>query len=100
MIHPNEVKETTCVYDYIDDEWTVYSCVPKHITKLNKFATPYWIEKRRRSHFRCHVEANEQTSKICYGNEANERTKGSATKECASCTPINYVKQLYILISK
>ncbi|CAM4407879.1 hypothetical protein FHS16_001757 [Paenibacillus endophyticus] len=44
MAHPNEEKETTANYDYIDDTWNVYTCVPKHITKLNKISTPYWTE--------------------------------------------------------
>ncbi|MCL6457657.1 MAG: hypothetical protein K6T85_06590 [Gorillibacterium sp.] len=40
-----EEKETTCVYDYVDDEWIVYSCVPRHMTKLKKVAgEPYWTE--------------------------------------------------------
>lgn len=41
-----EEKETTCIYDFIDDCWNVYSCVPRHITKLLKVAgEPYWTEK-------------------------------------------------------
>ncbi|PYI54494.1 hypothetical protein [Paenibacillus flagellatus] len=45
MQYSAEEKETTCVYDYIDDQWTVYSCVPRHITKLRKIAEPCWEEK-------------------------------------------------------
>lgn len=44
-MYANEEKETTCVYDYINNEWNVYSCVPRHITKLRKIAQPYWEEK-------------------------------------------------------
>jgi len=43
---PNEEKETTCVYDFVEDSWTVYSCVPRHITKLRKVAgEPFWTDK-------------------------------------------------------
>jgi hypothetical protein len=45
MQYSAEEKETTCVYDYIDNEWNVYSCVPRHMTKLRKIAQPYWEEK-------------------------------------------------------
>ncbi|GBF78276.1 hypothetical protein PA598K_06894 [Paenibacillus sp. 598K] len=45
MQHPNEEKETTCVFDYMTDEWNVYSCVPRHINRLMKIASPYWTEK-------------------------------------------------------
>jgi hypothetical protein len=45
MIHPNDEKETSCVFDYITNEWEVYSCVPRHMTKLNKLAVPFWTEK-------------------------------------------------------
>jgi hypothetical protein len=45
MQYSNEEKETTCVFDYIDNTWNVYSCVPRHMTKLRKIAEPYWEEK-------------------------------------------------------
>lgn len=45
MNYPNEEKETTCVFDYTDNKWEVYSCVPRHITRLSKIAEPYWTEK-------------------------------------------------------
>jgi hypothetical protein len=45
MQYSAEEKETTCVYDYITDSWTVYSCVPRHMTKLRKIADPIWEEK-------------------------------------------------------
>lgn len=45
MAYPNEEKETTCVYDYELDEWNIYTCVPKHLTKLRKIAAPYWQEE-------------------------------------------------------
>ncbi|KRE70764.1 hypothetical protein [Paenibacillus sp. Soil750] len=45
MQYSAEEKETTCVYDYIDNNWIVYSCVPKHMTKLRKIAQPFWEEK-------------------------------------------------------
>lgn len=45
-MYSSEEKETTCVYDYVADEWLVYSCVPKHITKLRKVAgEPFWKEE-------------------------------------------------------
>jgi len=40
----NEEKETVCVFDYVRDSWEVYSCVPRHITKLNKITAPFWEE--------------------------------------------------------
>lgn len=36
MSYSSEERETVCVYDKIDDRWDVYSCVQKHMTKLNK----------------------------------------------------------------
>jgi hypothetical protein len=45
MAYLSEEKETTCVYDYIKEQWRVYSCVPIHIRKLFKIAEPYWEEK-------------------------------------------------------
>jgi len=38
-------KETVCVFDYVANEWNVYSCVPRHMTKLRRIAEPYWEEK-------------------------------------------------------
>ncbi|WP_289142471.1 hypothetical protein [uncultured Brevibacillus sp.] len=47
MHYTSEEKETVCVYDYIDGMWEVYSCVPRHITKLRKaVGEPYWKEER------------------------------------------------------
>lgn len=43
--YTNEERETICRYDYIDDNWDVYTCVQKHMTKLYKIAQPYWEEK-------------------------------------------------------
>lgn len=45
MHYTSEEKETICVFDYIDGTWDVYSCVPRHMTKLRKIAEPYWQEK-------------------------------------------------------
>ncbi|MBY0088440.1 hypothetical protein [Brevibacillus brevis] len=46
MSYSNDEKETTCVYEYVTDTWTVYSCVPRHMTKLRKVAgEPYWKEE-------------------------------------------------------
>jgi hypothetical protein len=45
MQYSAEEKETTCVYDYNSNEWNVYSCVPRHMTKLRRIAEPYWEEK-------------------------------------------------------
>lgn len=45
MQYSYEERETTCVYDFIENEWIVYSCVPRHMTKLRKIAAPFWEEK-------------------------------------------------------
>ncbi|WP_019913195.1 hypothetical protein [Paenibacillus sp. HW567] len=45
MQYSAEERETTCVYDYIAGTWTVYTCVPTHMTKLRKIAQPIWEEK-------------------------------------------------------
>ena len=45
MAYANSEKETTCVYDYETKEWTIYSCVPRHMTKLGKIGEPYWKEE-------------------------------------------------------
>ncbi|MEC0266699.1 hypothetical protein [Paenibacillus anseongense] len=45
MQYSSEEKETTCVYDYIDNEWNIYSCISRHMTKLYKIGDPYWEEK-------------------------------------------------------
>lgn len=45
MKYTKEEKETVCVFDYIDGVWDVYSCVPRHVTKLRKIAEPFWEEK-------------------------------------------------------
>ena len=43
--YTNEERETICRYDSIDDNWDVYTCVQRHMTKLYKIAQPYWEEK-------------------------------------------------------
>lgn len=46
MAYPNEEKETSCVFDYTTKEWDVYTCVPRHITKMLKSCgEPYWTEE-------------------------------------------------------
>ncbi|MED1792829.1 hypothetical protein P4V54_09110 [Brevibacillus nitrificans] len=46
MSYSNDEKETTCVYNFAEDVWMVYSCVPRHMTKLRKVAgEPYWKEE-------------------------------------------------------
>ncbi|GED71147.1 hypothetical protein BRE01_48490 [Brevibacillus reuszeri] len=46
MSYSNDEKETTCVYKYISDTWTVYSCVPRHMNKLRKIGgVHYWKEE-------------------------------------------------------
>ncbi|MNK84427.1 hypothetical protein D3C87_1042750 [compost metagenome] len=45
MQYSAEERETTCVYDYIKGTWTIYTCVPTHMTKLRKIAEPIWEEK-------------------------------------------------------
>ncbi|MED5015955.1 hypothetical protein P9847_01405 [Paenibacillus chibensis] len=45
MTYTSEERETICRYDHVDNNWDVYSCVQKHMTKLNKIAKPYWEEK-------------------------------------------------------
>lgn len=44
MAYSIEEQETVSVYDKINDEWDVYTCVQKHMTKLRKIAAPYWEE--------------------------------------------------------
>lgn len=44
MRYSNEERETTCVFDYIDNKWEVYSCVPRHMSRLRKITEPYWEE--------------------------------------------------------
>lgn len=39
-----EERETTAVFDYVSNTWTVYTCVPRHMTKLRKIAAPVWEE--------------------------------------------------------
>ncbi|WGV58378.1 hypothetical protein QIH01_23295 [Brevibacillus brevis] len=46
MSYTNEEKETVCVYGNVEGIWDVYSCVPRHMTKLRKIAEPYWEEKQ------------------------------------------------------
>lgn len=46
MGYPTDEQETTCVYDYVQDKWTIYSTVRKHITKLlRRLGEPVWKEK-------------------------------------------------------
>lgn len=46
MGYSTDEQETTCVYDYASEKWTVYSCVRKHITKLlRRFGEPEWKEE-------------------------------------------------------
>lgn len=45
MVYSSEEKETSCLYDYINEQWNVYSSVPVHIRKLIKIAKPYWEER-------------------------------------------------------
>lgn len=45
MAYSREEMETTCIYDYQENSWIVYSCVQKHMTKLLRIAgEPYWSE--------------------------------------------------------
>ncbi|GIP38593.1 hypothetical protein J31TS4_18730 [Paenibacillus sp. J31TS4] len=45
-MYSSEEKETTCVFDYEAGAWTIYSCVPTHMTKLLKVAgEPFWKEE-------------------------------------------------------
>lgn len=45
-MYPLDEQETTATFDPIDGQWTVYSCIRKHITKLLKIAgEPYWKEE-------------------------------------------------------
>jgi hypothetical protein len=45
MAYTRDEMETTCNYDHVTKLWTVYTCVPTHITKLLKIADPYWKEE-------------------------------------------------------
>lgn len=38
MAYTREEMETVCRYDYLRNEWVVYTNVQKHITKLNRIA--------------------------------------------------------------
>lgn len=40
-----EEKETICLFDFISNTWEVYSCVPRHMTRIRKIADPFWEEK-------------------------------------------------------
>ena len=45
MGYPREEQETSCSYDHVTKEWSIYSTVRKHITKLLKSCgEPYWKE--------------------------------------------------------
>ena len=37
--------ETTCIYDYLNDSWLIYSNVTRHMSKLRKIADPFWEER-------------------------------------------------------
>jgi len=51
MGYPTNEQETTCVYDYATNKWTIYSCVRKHITKLlRRFGEPEWKEEEPDKH--------------------------------------------------
>lgn len=40
-----EERETVCTYDYETKLWTVYTCVPTHLTKLTKInGKPDWFD--------------------------------------------------------
>ncbi|WP_238652340.1 hypothetical protein [Paenibacillus piscarius] len=43
-MYSNEEKETTAVFDYVSNSWEVYSCVPRHMSKLRKIIAPHWEE--------------------------------------------------------
>lgn len=45
MGYSAEEKETTATYDFASDTWIVYSCNPRHLSKLRKIADPIWEEK-------------------------------------------------------
>ncbi|MHA2852863.1 hypothetical protein ACXZ7E_02665 [Paenibacillus lautus] len=43
--YTNEERETICRFDQIDNNWDIYTCVQKHMTRLYKIAQPYWEER-------------------------------------------------------
>lgn len=43
-MYTSEERETTAVYDYVTNTWSIYTCVPRHMTKLRKIADPLWEE--------------------------------------------------------
>lgn len=46
MAYPRDEQETTSVYDPVDNKWTVYSSVRRHITRLLKIGgEPIWKEE-------------------------------------------------------
>jgi len=45
MAYATHEQETICLYDYDANQWTIYSRVRKHITKLRRqFGEPIWVE--------------------------------------------------------
>ncbi|TDL50915.1 hypothetical protein E2R60_20415 [Paenibacillus dendritiformis] len=46
MGYTRSEMETTCVYSHDTGKWSVYTCVPAHITRLTKIAgEPTWKEE-------------------------------------------------------
>lgn len=43
-MYTSEERETTAVFDYLSNTWLIYTCVPRHMTKLRKIAEPIWEE--------------------------------------------------------
>ncbi|MNW38886.1 hypothetical protein D3C74_159640 [compost metagenome] len=43
-MYSSEERETTAVFDYVSNTWSIYTCVPRHMTKLRKIAEPIWEE--------------------------------------------------------
>lgn len=43
-MYASEERETTAVYDHVSNTWLIYTCVPRHMTKLRKIADPVWEE--------------------------------------------------------
>lgn len=48
MARTREEMETVLRYDYVDKVWIAYSCIPKHINKLEKSG---WVVKERGSDY-------------------------------------------------
>jgi hypothetical protein len=83
-----EERETTAVFDYVNNTWSVYTCVPRHMTKLRKIAAPVWEEVTDGR-----VTAAKWELKVSQVIFANERTS-KMTSEQREAASIRMKEQL------